>query len=425
MTAEPAPPPTAQTLPQLLARNRDFRLLWLGNLVSVSGSWFTAVAAFAMIYHHSGSGLAAGTMLALRYLPGLFGSAYGGVLADRFDRRTIMIVADLVLALLALGYLLADSQATLWLVYPLAFASAATGFVFQAARNAWMPTLVQPREYVLYSAAVQINGLLLQALGGMAGAAAVGLLGWRWAFVLNAVSFAASVYFTVRVTAGSRSGGGTEHTGALRSLADGLRVAYASRVIRALLAMEFVFCLGLGGLITAMTYLALQVFNLGDGGTGWFYGVQGVVGATTLLLAAPWLQRLTPRHQMTVLGLSCITEGITAAALGLPSLAWVALALWGTAALAEVVYNPLATATLVAHSGNAHRGRVMSLWMATATTALGLSAFASGYILDTYGHEILFLALGVLMALPGVAWLLALHRGALTPASDGQSHPQQ
>jgi MFS family permease len=415
----PATDPPAGGLVPLLRANRDFRRLWLGNLISVCGGWFNAVAVFAMVYEHSGAPLAAGATLALRYLPGLLIGPWGGVLADRADRRTVMLAGDGLLAVLALAFLLADSPGTLWLVYPLTFASAAAGFVFQAARGAWMPSLVRPDEYVLYSAAVQVNGLLFQAAGGLAGAGVIALFGWRWAFVVNALSFVASLLLTALVTTGSRRGVSGSPPGWATAFREGLRTARRVRLIAALLCLEAVFCLGLGGVITAMTYLALHVHDLGDGGTGWFYAVQGVVGATALLALASRLQRMSPRARLSVVGLSCLGEGVFTALLGVPSAAWAALAVWGCAALADVVYSPTAIAALVTAAGDEVRGRIMSLWSAVATTSLAVSAFAAGALIDTVGHRTLLVLLGALMAAPGAAWLIALRTGALaTPTAD-------
>ena len=104
----------------------------------------------------------------MRYLPGVLAGIWGGVLADRADRRAVMLVTDVVMAVLAVAFLLADTPGRLWLVYPLTFASAAAGFVFQAARNAWMPSLVRPGEYPLYSAAVQVNATVRKTSAGAA-----------------------------------------------------------------------------------------------------------------------------------------------------------------------------------------------------------------------------------------------------------------
>ncbi|WP_243706363.1 MFS transporter [Micromonospora sp. KC721] len=402
---------------RVLTDRTEFRWLWLGNLISVCGGWFSAVAVFAMVYHHTGAGLAAGATLALRYLPGVLVGGFAGVLADRMDRRTLMVVTDLTLAGLAGAFLLADSPRWIWLVYPLTFVSAATGFTFQAARNAWMPSLVEPDEYVLFGALVQVNGLLLQAVGGLAGAAAVGLFGWRWAFVINAASFLVSAGCTRRARGGQRRGetGVAHRDSVLAALAAGVRHALRHRQVRALLIVEALFCLGLGAAIVTMTFLATRTYRLGDGGVGWFYAAQGVTGAAVLLWAAARIQRLPARRQLTVLGLSCLGEGLATIAFGLAPGVGLALTCWALASAADVLYGPVAVAVLLRHADNAVRGRLMALWSATATGALALSSLAGGILVDRHPPGLVAAAAGVLMVLAGATWLALLRRGRLDP----------
>ncbi|WP_243704595.1 MFS transporter [Micromonospora sp. KC723] len=403
---------------RVLSERTDFRWLWLGNLISVCGGWFSAVAVFAMVYHHTGAALAAGATLALRYLPGVLVGGFAGVLADRIDRRTLMVVTDLALAGLAGAFLLADSPDRTWLVYPLTFVSAATGFTFQAARNAWMPSLVEPGEYVLFGALVQVNGLLLQAVGGLAGAAAVGVFGWRWAFAINAVSFLVSAWCTLRARGGQRHGGtdATRRDSILAALAAGVRHALRHRQVRALLIVEALFCLGLGAAIVTMTFLATRTYRLGDGGVGWFYAAQGITGAAVLLWAAARIQRLPTRRQLTVLGLSCLGEGLATIAFGLAPGVGIALTCWAIASAADVLYGPVAIAILLHHADNAVRGRLMALWSATATGALALSSLAGGILVDRHPPGLVAVAAGALMVVAGAAWLALLRRGRLDPS---------
>ncbi|MGQ0772813.1 MAG: MFS transporter [Pseudonocardiales bacterium] len=397
---------------RLLVRRTEFRRLWLGNLISVCGGWFSAVAVFAMVYHHAGAGLAAGATLAVRYLPGILLGGLAGVLADRLDRRTVMIGTDLALAVVATAFLLADDARWIWLVYPLTFLSAGLGYTFQAARDAWMPSLVEPGEYVLFSALVQVNGLLFQAVGGLAGAAAVGLLGWRWAFLINAVSYLLSAWCTWRVRGGQRRGGPVGfRDGPVRAFLAGLRYAWRRRQVRALLAIEALFCVGLGAAIVAMIDVALRSYHLGDGGVGWFYAVQGLVGGTVLLWAAPRIQRLPIRLQLVVLGGSCLAEGMVIVAFGLaPGLA-VALICWAGASAADVVYGPVAMATLLRNATNEMRGRLISLWTTAATAGLASSSLAAGVLLSRYPPAPVLLGAGSLMATAGLTWLLLLRTG--------------
>ena len=103
----------------LLKRNRQFRNLWYGQLVSELGDWLNSIAIYALILQLTGSGMAmAGAMMA-KLLPFSFISPVAGVVVDRLDRKKVMIVSDILRFLIVLGFLFVDEPGDLWLVYTL------------------------------------------------------------------------------------------------------------------------------------------------------------------------------------------------------------------------------------------------------------------------------------------------------------------
>src|SRR5262245_17099652 len=105
---------------QVLRGNRDFRNVFVGQLVSQSGDWFNSVALFTLLLNLTGSGEAVGYLLIIKLLPSFFIGPIAGVVADRFNRKTIMIVADIVRGFLVLGFLLIRTPDQVWMVYVLA-----------------------------------------------------------------------------------------------------------------------------------------------------------------------------------------------------------------------------------------------------------------------------------------------------------------
>src|SRR5688572_14877919 len=91
---------------ELLRTNKDFRQLWLGQVVSQMGDWFNTIALYTIILNLTGSGRDIGLMMVARFLPSFIFGPLSGVLADRFSRRTIMILSDLLRAVVVLGFLL-------------------------------------------------------------------------------------------------------------------------------------------------------------------------------------------------------------------------------------------------------------------------------------------------------------------------------
>src|SRR5258708_654674 len=101
---------------ELLRANRNFRRLWIGRVVSQLGDWFNSVALFTLLLSLTGSGRAIGYVLIIKLLPAFFFGPLAGVAADRFNRKTVMIAADLARGVLVLGFLLVRTPAQVWLV---------------------------------------------------------------------------------------------------------------------------------------------------------------------------------------------------------------------------------------------------------------------------------------------------------------------
>ena len=91
---------------ELLRNNASFRRLWLGQVVSQTGDWFNTIALYTIILNLTGSGRDIGLLLVARFLPSVVFGPLSGVVADRFSRRSIMIVSDLLRAVVVLGFLL-------------------------------------------------------------------------------------------------------------------------------------------------------------------------------------------------------------------------------------------------------------------------------------------------------------------------------
>ncbi len=120
----------------LLRRNRDFRRLYLASMISLGGDWFLLVALFGLVLKLTGSGLAVALVLAAQDLTYFLLSPIGGLLADRIDRRKLMVAADLARMFLVLGFLFVRSEATVWIAYPLLAVTATFSAAFEPASAA-------------------------------------------------------------------------------------------------------------------------------------------------------------------------------------------------------------------------------------------------------------------------------------------------
>src|SRR5688500_171414 len=143
-TAEKKSPPAYKPVGyiDLLRRNRAFRQLWLGQVVSQMGDWFDTIALYTIILNLTGSGRDVGLLLVARFVPSFLFGPLSGVVADRFSRQRIMIVTDLLRAVVVLGFLFVRSADQLWLVYVLTVLQLSLATLFERSQTAPIPSIL-------------------------------------------------------------------------------------------------------------------------------------------------------------------------------------------------------------------------------------------------------------------------------------------
>ena len=199
------------TYRQLLAGNADFRRLWTGQVVSEIGDWLNNIAVLALAIQLAGDGqvgLAIAVYAIARHLPLFLFGPVAGVVVDRADRRRVMIAADILRALLALGFLLADRAHSLAVIYAVGASLFSVSSFFNAAKRATVPNLVRDTGELLAANSLSASTTAATiAVGSALGGIAATFLGRDAVFVLNALTFLASAEMIRRVSARQRAVG--------------------------------------------------------------------------------------------------------------------------------------------------------------------------------------------------------------------------
>jgi MFS family permease len=183
------------TYTQLLRRNRSFRRLWTGQVISELGNWFNFIAALGLVRVVSHTAPEATTILLLaRLVPFTLFAPLAGAFVDRWSRRTVMIVTDLLRVVVALGFLLVRRPEDLWLAYLLIALLSFFGTFFEAAKNAAVPNITGERDLLAGNALMFSSRFLLMSIGAALGGWAAARFGYAEAFIINAISFVASAY---------------------------------------------------------------------------------------------------------------------------------------------------------------------------------------------------------------------------------------
>jgi MFS family permease len=183
----------------LLRQNRNYRYLWLGNVISLLGDWFNLLASAELITHLTDTGVAISSLFLARFLPLFLVSPLAGVLADRLSRRSIMIWSDLLRAVTVLGFLLVRSSEQIWLLYLLTVVQFVLSAFFTPARSAIIANVVEQKDLVTANALDSFTWSTMLAVGSFLGGLATAVFGAQTAFILDAMTFLLSAWFIRQV----------------------------------------------------------------------------------------------------------------------------------------------------------------------------------------------------------------------------------
>ena len=171
---------------ELLRRNRNYRFMWAGQIVSEIGDNFNNIAVFALAMALTHSGMVVTGVLLARAIPAITFGPLAGVLLDRFDRKRIMIASDLVRALVALGFILAVTSHRIWVLYVFSALLMVASPFFTAGRSAILPTIASPAEIHIANSLTQTTRWLTLTVGTFLGATIIAV-GYKWAFCIKCV----------------------------------------------------------------------------------------------------------------------------------------------------------------------------------------------------------------------------------------------
>jgi MFS family permease len=183
------------TYGQLLSQNRNFRNLLAGQFVSEMGNWFNFIAGLGLVRVVSeASPEAAGILFVCRLLPFALLSPIAGTFVDRFSRRQVMIISDLIRVAVALMFLFVTDAGNLWIAYTATILLSTFGAFFDGAKNAATPNLTGGEGLLAGTALMFSTRFLLMAVGSALGGWAAAVFGYQVAFIINAASFLVSAF---------------------------------------------------------------------------------------------------------------------------------------------------------------------------------------------------------------------------------------
>jgi MFS family permease len=402
---------------RIVRENRNFRRLWIAQIVSEIGDWFYTLAIYTLLLQLTGRASSVAFALVLQVLPHTFMSATSGVVNDRISRKRVMIIADLTRMVIVASMLLVRSASTVWLVYPLLLLETVMVSFFEPARTSVIPNITSREDLVLAntisSTTWSINLVLGAALGGVTAA----FLGRDAVFILNALSFLVSALFI-------RSMHFTEpHVTAapfrMGELIDFSPVLEGIRYIRRERKLLLTVFVKAGLFVIGPSWIVFTVMGQREFPVHWnglspqrgamlgmslLMGARGIGALLGPFLTAHWAAHYERRLRLGIL-FGFLADSVGYAALGIASHLWMACLFVILAHFGGSMIWVFSTTLLQLGSEDRFRGRVFATELAFSMLTIAVGAYLAGWFVDhgTSARHVAATA-GLLMLIPTAVW---------------------
>jgi predicted MFS family arabinose efflux permease len=407
---------------RLVSGNRNFRRLWLAQIVSEIGDWFYTLSIYTLLLQLTGHASSVALALVLQVLPQTFVGPAAGVINDRLRRKHVMITADLVRVVVVMAMLLVRSRSMVWLIYPLLLAETIMAAFFEPARNSVIPNIAARDEVLiantLSSATWSVNLLIGASVGGLVAA----FFGRDAVFVLNALSFLASAVLIGGMHFAEPHAQSASPLRA-RDLADFSPIVEGVRYIRnhrTILPAVFAKAgeLMIGPSWVIFTVLGAREFAVHwhniEAGRGAMLGMSILLGGRGIgalfgpVISARWAGRSDHRLQLGIL-LGYLTIALGYGTLGFCPTVWLASACALIAHAGGSTVWVFSTTLLQLHTDDRFRGRVFAAGLGFSMFTIAAGAYICGRFLDAgVAARTVASWTGAVMAIPAVLWALTM-----------------
>jgi MFS family permease len=410
-----APAATSRNGARALMGNRNFSALWVGQVLSQIGDRFRFVAVLVIVNELTGGDPLAITLLTLTVvIPQLTFGLLGGVVSDRFNRKTVMIVSDVLRGLLLLPVLLVDSPDNLWIVFVCGIGLEIISVFFYPARNAVIPNIIGPGQLMTANTLMQGSYIIALIIGSSLAGYLTALLGTGFAIIFDAATFLLSAgaiaLMTVPPMAAALNGERTTPAELWRDAKDGLRYVASRSDLRMVLLMTAVGMLGLGAIfVLGISYLETRLNVQAEG-----YGNTVAAIGVGILIGGLLVSRLSRRIPANVLvGSSLIVVGVSMMAFagaGNYTVVIFAAAIIGVCIVIARASLDTFTQALVPDE---MLGRVQASVLMTMAISIAVAqAFAGILAKLTKSVENVFILAGCITMIAGIASIITLRDAA-------------
>lgn len=402
-------------------KNRDYRVYFIGQLITITGSWAQQVAQSWLVYRLTHSGYWLGVVTFANQMPAFVASFWAGAIADRVDRRKVLIATQVLVVFqsFALGFLVFSGKVQLWHVILLTTILGIETAFDSTTRHAFAVDMVGKQEL---ANAIALNSVIINGsriLGPAIAGFLIGVVGEGWCFIVNGLSCFPVIIGLSRMQISSVRHG-QPHQSLLLEIVQGIRYTRRHRVISKILILSAVICFLATSFMSIVPVFAGTILSGGAQTLAWLMGMLGVGAIFGSILYSPINEPGTLRKQV-------IRDigfwGCSLIVLGFSRDFWVSLVGVFLIGYFMMSFFPTINNAIQQVVDDSMRGRVMSFYSMTFLGTVPLGSLVLGWVTDRVGAANAVIGAGVLTVLVSV--VLAMHSAFIEDAVDSLTPSSQ
>ena len=400
-----------RSLLSLLRGNRNYRNVWIGQIVSEIGDQFNNIAVFSLAVAATHSGMVITLIFLSRAIPAMLAGPLAGVVLDRVNRKYVMITSDVVRGIVAAGFILEAEHPHAQMLYLLSALLMLASPFFTAGRSAILPSIATREELHVANSLTQSTQWTTQLVGALLAGVSAAAVGYKWAFAFNSFSFFFSAVCISRLALAGRGfrppERGLTEAAVVRpwhEYAEGLRYIKSVPLILGLLIINIGWASGGGAAQILFTVFSEMVFKRGPAGLGMIYGCASIGLLSGGAIAHTIGRKLSFRDYKRTISIVYVIHGAAYVAFAISPKFAMALFFIALSRAGVGVSSVLNWSQLLRIVPNEFRGRVFSTTESVTWSVMMISMLLAGASSQSVNPRVIGVVAGVLSSTTAIFW---------------------
>lgn len=393
----------------LIRTNRNFRNLWTAQTGSTVGDWFNQVALAQTTLSVTNSAVDMGFVLLAKSLPGFLLGPLLSPLVDRFNKKKIMIITDLLRAIFALSFIVAIYTKAAFFLYAGAFILGLTGVMFYPASQALIPSIVRKEEITEANSISSTTSGVVSVISTILGGIVSSLVSPAICFLINSFTYLWSAFYVSKITVTEDKPQASREFKYFRSLAEGFIEVKKNAIARSIIIIGISWGLAGGGYYILIPLIGDTLFKLEGVGIGLLYAVDGLGVIVGSLIVKNYIKSNIRRSSLWY-GYAYLLQAVFFTGITLSQNIFMAVFMLFCMRVSSGIIIPLDTSLMQLNTDPSVRGRVFSLHGSTYGGFMQLSYVTSGLLFQHAGMAMTGMIIGSISLLCGLYWLLEIRK---------------